>query len=141
MPLAPSMCSFMWINRIISKLARAISKIIFILELYKLLAYMECIRSYAWSFGHSDPYLSSVNMESSKEQFRISIMKSGNQILVVGGCYISRYFWSSFVDILLVGVFVHLLREVFWGDDSMLIWILGGSFLRTLVLTCLEIHL
>ena len=80
-------------------------------------------------------------MESSKEQFRISMMKSGNQILVVGGCYISRYFWSSFVDILLVGVFVHLLREVFWGDDSMLIWILGGSFLRTLVLTCLEIHL
>jgi len=49
------------------------------------------------------------------------MMKSGNQILVVGGCYISRYFWSSFVDILLVGVFVHLLREVFFGDDSMLI--------------------
>ena len=72
-------------------------------------------------------------MESSKEQFRISMMKSGNQILVVGGCYISRYFWSSFVDILLVGVFVHLLREVFLGDDSMLIWFLGGSFLRTLV--------
>ena len=72
-------------------------------------------------------------MESSKEQFRISMMKSGNQILVVGGCYISRYFWSSFVDILLVGVFVHLLREVFLGDDSMLICFLGGSFLCTLV--------
>ena len=68
-------------------------------------------------------------MESSKEQFRISTMKSGNQILVVGGCYISRYFWSSFVDILLVGVFVHLLREVCFGDNSMLIWFLGGSFL------------
>jgi len=50
------------------------------------------------------------------------MMKSGNQILVVGGCYISRYFWSSFVDILLVcRCFVHLLREVFLGDDNMLI--------------------
>jgi hypothetical protein len=47
-------------NRIISKLARAISKIIFILELYKFLAYLEGIKSYAWSFGYSDPDLSSV---------------------------------------------------------------------------------
>ena len=27
----------------------------FILGSYKFLAYLECIRSYAWSFGHSDP--------------------------------------------------------------------------------------
>ena len=38
----------------------AISKILFILGSYKFLAYLECIRSYAWSFGHSDPDLSSV---------------------------------------------------------------------------------
>jgi hypothetical protein len=43
-----------WINRIISKRAHAISKILFILESYKFLAYLECIRSYAWSKGHSD---------------------------------------------------------------------------------------
>ena len=28
--------------------------------MYKFLAYPECIRSYAWSFGHSDLDLSSV---------------------------------------------------------------------------------
>ena len=35
-------------------------KFFFILGLDKLLAYLECIRSYAWSFGNSDPDLSSV---------------------------------------------------------------------------------
>ena len=41
--------------------SRAISKIIFILGSYKFLAYLECIKSYTWSFGHSDPDLSSVH--------------------------------------------------------------------------------
>ena len=41
-------------------MARAISKILFILGWYNFLAYLECVRSYAWSKGHSDPDLSSV---------------------------------------------------------------------------------
>ena len=59
-PLAPSKCLFKWINRIFSKSARAISKILFNLGSYNFLAYLECVRSYAWSKGHSDPDLSSV---------------------------------------------------------------------------------
>ena len=45
---------------IFSKWARAISKILFILGSYNFLAYLECVRSYAWSKGHSDPDLGSV---------------------------------------------------------------------------------
>ena len=41
-------------------MARAISKILFILGSYNFLAYLECVRSYAWSKGHSDPDLASV---------------------------------------------------------------------------------
>ena len=41
-----------------AKSPHAISKILFILGSYTFLAYLECIRSYAWSFDHSD--LSSV---------------------------------------------------------------------------------
>ena len=41
-------------------MARAISKILFILGLYNFLAYLECVKSYAWSKGHSEPDLSSV---------------------------------------------------------------------------------
>jgi hypothetical protein len=41
-------------------LARAISKILFNMGSYNFLAYLECVRSYAWSKGHSDPDLSSV---------------------------------------------------------------------------------
>ena len=37
-----------------------ISKINFVLGSYKFLAYLECVRSYAWSKRHSDPDLSSV---------------------------------------------------------------------------------
>ena len=51
---------YKWINRIFSKLARAISKILFILGSYNFLAYLECIRSYAWSKDHSEPDLGSV---------------------------------------------------------------------------------
>ena len=40
-------------------MARAISKILFILGSYNVLAYLECIRSYAWSKGHSEPDLGS----------------------------------------------------------------------------------
>jgi hypothetical protein len=36
------------------------SKILFILGSYKFLAYLECVRIYAWSCGHSGPDLSSV---------------------------------------------------------------------------------
>ena len=50
----------MWINRIISKRAHVRSKIIFILRSNKFLACLERVRSYAWSFGHSDPEPSSV---------------------------------------------------------------------------------
>ena len=35
---------------------------------YKFLAYLECIRSYAWSFDHSDPDLSSV-LDMAHSQF------------------------------------------------------------------------
>ena len=41
-------------------MARAISKMFFILGSYNFLASLECIRSYAWSSGHSEPDLSSV---------------------------------------------------------------------------------
>ena len=41
-------------------MARAISKILFIFGPYNFLAYLECVRSYAWSKGHSKPDLSSV---------------------------------------------------------------------------------
>ena len=57
-------CLFMWIKvdkyDLISKRAHAISKIIFILGSNKFLACLEHFRSYAWSFGHSDPDPSSV---------------------------------------------------------------------------------
>ena len=54
------LCGQKWINRIFSKLARAISKILSILGSYNFLASLECVRSYAWSKGHSEPDLSSV---------------------------------------------------------------------------------
>ena len=41
-------------------MALAISKILFILGSYNFLAYLECVGSYAWSKGYSDPDLSSV---------------------------------------------------------------------------------
>ena len=44
-------------------MAHAISKILFILGSYNFLAYLECVRSYAWSKGHSDPDLSSVELD------------------------------------------------------------------------------
>ena len=78
-------------------------------------------------------------MESSKEQFRISMMKSGNQILVVGGCYISRYFWSSFVDILLVGVLCIFWGRSFWGWQYVDLIFRWQFFVHTS--TCSEIHL
>ena len=45
---------------IFSKWAREISKILLILGSYNFLAYLQCVRSYAWSKGHSDPDLGSV---------------------------------------------------------------------------------
>ena len=66
-PVAPFKCLVMWIKVdkggaseappwIILKSACAISKILFNLG--------SCIRSYAWSFGHSDPDLSSVYLKN-----------------------------------------------------------------------------
>ena len=56
-------------------MACAISKILFILGLYDVLAYLECIRSYAWSKGCSDPDLSSVVVEKQ--------MNYKNQVLLL----------------------------------------------------------
>ena len=66
LPLRPCAysCGYKWIIRIFSKLARAISKILFILGLYNFLAYLECVRSYAWSKGHSETDLGSVTTQS-----------------------------------------------------------------------------
>ena len=44
----------MWINRMISKRAQTISKILFILGSKKFLACLEHVKSYAWSFSHSN---------------------------------------------------------------------------------------
>ena len=56
-------------------MARAISKILFILGLYNFLAYLECVRSYAWSKGHSNPDLDSVKryltLDSKFKKFNI----------------------------------------------------------------------
>ena len=49
-------------NRIFSKPAGAISKIIFNFGSYNFLTYLECVRSYTWSKGPSDPDLSSVRL-------------------------------------------------------------------------------
>ena len=60
MLVTPSKCLFKWINRIISKSVHMISKIIFILGLYKFLACLECISRNGLSFGHSYWHPSSV---------------------------------------------------------------------------------
>ena len=54
------LCGQKWINRIFSKSACAILKIPFNLGLYNFLVYLKCVKSYAWSKGHSDLDLSSV---------------------------------------------------------------------------------
>ena len=50
-------------------MARAISKSLFILGSYNFLAYLECIKSYAWSKGLSEPDLSSVRNDLSHAVF------------------------------------------------------------------------
>jgi hypothetical protein len=48
MPLAPSMCLFMWIKvdkYVFSKLACSVSKIFFSSGSYNFLAYLECAKS------------------------------------------------------------------------------------------------
>ena len=49
---------------IISKRAHGISKILFILGSNKCLACLERIKSYTWSFGHSNPDPSSVSSQN-----------------------------------------------------------------------------
>ena len=66
MVLAPSKCLFMWIKRVISKSIHAISKIIFILGLYKFVACLECISRNGLSFGHSEWDPRSVKEELTK---------------------------------------------------------------------------
>ena len=55
-------------------MARAISKILFILGSYNFLAYLECVRSYAWSKGHSEPDLSSVTRIDTCETTRYTAL-------------------------------------------------------------------
>ena len=62
-PLASSMCSFMWIKvdkLDYLKIGSRDFKNYFLGGSYNFLAYLECVRSYAWSKRHSDPDLSSV---------------------------------------------------------------------------------
>ena len=56
-------------------MARAISKILFILGSYNVLAYLECIRSYAWSKDHSEPDLGSVKRHGSQTLQQTSFLK------------------------------------------------------------------
>ena len=67
-------------NRVISKSARAISKILFIMGSYKFLAYLECVRIYAWSCGHSDPDLSSVDCLFLLLSFFLFLQNPGGQM-------------------------------------------------------------
>ena len=69
-------------NRIFSKLARAISKILFILGSYNFLAYLECFRSYAWSKGHSDPDVSSVEGDGIKYRLFSQIFSTLNPYVI-----------------------------------------------------------
>ena len=72
------LCGQKWINRIFSKLARAISKILFILGSHDFLSYLECIRSYAWSKGHSETDLGSVPvLKFLNENLLDGILKAG----------------------------------------------------------------
>jgi hypothetical protein len=63
------------LKRIFSKPACVISKILFILGWYNFLAYLEYVRSCAWSKGHSDPDLSSVQEHSTMAGQLISLTK------------------------------------------------------------------
>ena len=69
--LAPSKCLFKWIkvDSIIEKSVHAISKILFILELHKFLACLECISRNGLCFGHSDLHPSSVSTKHRPEFF------------------------------------------------------------------------
>ena len=58
-------------------------------KLYKFLAYLEYIRSYAWSFGHSDPDLSSVDIVGSLKAPNIFYLKTKEQYPVS--------FWAYFL--------------------------------------------
>ena len=79
--LAPSMCLFRWINRIISKRAHTISKILFILGSKKFLACLKLVRSYAWSFSHS------------REPFRSRSKQCDLSLNIIKDCL--RGFWIS----------------------------------------------
>ena len=58
------------------------------MELHKFLAYLECIRSYAWSFGYSNPALSSVERQQKfKKNFTHLPSHSAD---VIYGWYLAR---------------------------------------------------
>ena len=105
------LCGQKWINRIFSKLARAISKIVFILGSYNFLASLECIRSYTWSKGQSDPDpdLSSV-LRSIEQEFVTFLRQSLFQLkssLEFQKC-------SSIT----ITIFSHRSSEQFWKQNT-----------------------
>ena len=55
-------------------MARTISKILLILGWYNFLAYLECVRSYAWSKGHSEPDLGNVGQLNTGSYFAINLV-------------------------------------------------------------------
>ena len=77
----------------IKSLNGAISKILFILGSYNFLAYLECVRSYAWSKGHSESDLGSVkNYEVYKKVTKIELYTNGGLQL----CCTVTNFWHMF---------------------------------------------
>ena len=110
------MCLFMWIkwiNRIISKLANAISKFLFLLGSYKFLAYLECIRSYAWSFGHSDLNLSSVKFYSNNAHYETIIFNSLSVLVTLQSrCTATIESLQGFVQCLKVYLLQYLLEMI-----------------------------
>ena len=95
-------------------------KFFFILGLYNFLAYLECVRSYAWSKGHSDLDLSSVYYYLCSDQNKLSVMKtfdnrvnskadvwvisSGFQLLLISRKYIQKVFVIP--NIILNGIYL-----------------------------------
>ena len=55
-------------------MARTISKILFILGSYDFLAYLECVRSYAWSKCHSESDLGSVCSICSRKVLTLTLI-------------------------------------------------------------------
>ena len=131
-------------NRILSKLARAISKILFILGSYNFLAYLECFRSYAWSKGHSDPDVSSVEGDGIKYRLFSQIFSTLNPYVIsvllsipfnklpcakdiqspVGGLKMSGWPNSRAMNFkwITIGIWTSLLNKGNWCSRYVIIW-------------------